>query len=1020
MWHHKKPGPALVALLFMTVLACPAAAGDEVLRVSESGEPVRSDPVVKVAPLLQQIIETGIGQDTCNGGLEGRVEVNILLTTQGGDAIGRQVRALQADRVAGIKKEIIEIRCKGFPEDVSLSPEEERSFARWNDRQLPEADQQRVVELKQELEALGVAMDNEITRQLRQAFTPSQDDLCAFIEAIGGKVNSRLTAINAITATVPVEAVHLLAEHPLVLTIGANRTGEPELDNQFTSTGADAFHNDSPAIDGDPWDIASIDGGVDETHPAISSHTFIDNYASQDYHGTGTVGMYASTDPTFQGLASGLDKIFVDHAGCENNTMDGFDWVLTYSGDNAEVFNYSWGCGIANDEDYNNFDRFFDGVISTYDCLVSKSTGNEYYGVTTITHPAPAFNLIASANMWDNDTVTRTDDLITDSSSTGPTLDGRRKPDITAPGTNTWTCDVGGGWQNLGGTSSAAPKTGSGALLLQDYGIGEVMAQKAVLINTADAWTSNNTETTADDGPVDGDHWDPRFGWGYLDLDEAWFNAGDHFIDNVTARNTADDYDLYAGWLDQHEKVTAVWQRRVGYQGDAYPTLWYDLTDINLRLYDQFSGGTYEDHDFDADDNVHQVSAQSSGIKVAKVYCWSSAIDGAVSEDYALATEEIWIKVEGPDFSSFALSCPAYVSCAETFTVVGQVSNTGDIHGHDLDVTLELPAGYTLVSGSNPQAVGTVPLSSTGEASWTVQAPSDATGTFTLGGSFTSFSYGEAQNGTTSFIQEVNPHPAHDLCSGAIVIPGAYGSYAYNDHNLTACNDYDAGAGNPCTGYAAQGRDVVYAVTLSAPSEICVTLLPDTSLDAAVYLTPSCTDPGSSCLGGSDAIGYGATENFCVTVGPTGPTTYYIICDGYGELVGGQFALEVTTSPLGQTISASLDASPSSGQLPFSSVFTAGIGNNTANIRRAAAHIDVSLANGAFYPNWRAGFTNIAGGDTFVATWGQNFPGLPTLVGTNVFTLLAEDVTPSPYNQPPYAPAGDTASDSCTVTAAQP
>ncbi len=773
-------------------------------------------------------------------------------------------------------------------------------------------------------------------------------------------------------------------------------------------------------IDGDPWDIASIDGGVDETHPALSSHTFVENFTENDYHGTGTTGMYASTDSTFQGLASGLDKIFVENAGCENNTMDGFDWILTYSGDNAEVFNYSWGCGIADDEDYSGFDRFFDGVISTYDFLVSKSTGNENYGVTTITHPAPAFNLIASANMWDNNTATRTDDVISSSSSTGPTLDGRRKPDITAPGTNTRSPDVGGGWQNLGGTSSAAPKTGSGALLLQDFGIGTVMAQKAVLLNTADAWTSNNTQTTADDGPVDGDHWDVRFGWGYLDLNEAWFNAGDHFIDNVTPRNTDGDYDLYAGWLDQHEKATLVWQRRVGYNGDAYPTSWYALTDINLRLYDQLAGGTYEDWDFDPDDNVHQVSAQSDGLKVARVYCWSSAIDGASSEDYALAAEEFWVKVDGPDFSSFSLNCPSFVSCAETFTVVGQVANTGDIHGHELIVTLELPTGYTLVSGDNPQTVGTVPLSSTGEAVWTVQAPDDATGVFSLGGSFVSFSYGEAQNGTTNFLQEVNPHPAHDLCSGARMIPSAYGSYAYNDHSFTACDDYDAGAGNPCTGYVSPGRDVVYAVELSSPSEICVTMMPDTGLDAAIYLTPSCTSPGSSCLGGSDVIGYGATENFCVTVTPTGPTTYYIICDGYDALQGGQFSLEVSTSPLGQTIAATLDANPSSGQLPFTSVFTAEIVNNTASIRRASAHIDVSLAGGAFFPNWRAGYTNIAGSDSFVSTWGQNFPGLPTLVGNNVFTLVCQDVTPAPFNQPPYAPAGDTAVEVCTVQGISP
>ena len=41
-------------------------------------------------------------------------------------------------------------------------------------------------------------------------------------------------------------------------------------------------------------------------------------------------------------------------------------------------------------------------------------------------------------------------------------------------------------------------------------------------------------------------------------------------------------------------------------------------------------------------------------------------------------------------------------------------------------------------------------------------------------------------------------------------------------------------------------------------------------------------------------------------------------------------------------------------------------------------------------------------------------------MGDNVFTLVAEDVTPAPYNQPPYAASGDTDSGACTVTGLAP
>jgi hypothetical protein len=39
-------------------------------------------------------------------------------------------------------------------------------------------------------------------------------------------------------------------------------------------------------------------------------------------------------------------------------------------------------------------------------------------------------------------------------------------------------------------------------------------------------------------------------------------------------------------------------------------------------------------------------------------------------------------------------------------------------------------------------------------------------------------------------------------------------------------------------------------------------------------------------------------------------------------------------------------------------------------------------------------------------------------VGLNEFRLFAADVTPAPYNQPPYPPAGDTDTDGCTITVA--
>jgi len=121
------------------------------------------------------------------------------------------------------------------------------------------------------------------------------------------------------------------------------------------------------------------------------------------------------------------------------------------------------------------------------------------------------------------------------------------------------------------------------------------------------------------------------------------------------------------------------------------------------------------------------------------------------------------------------------------------------------------------------------------------------------------------------------------------------------------------------------------------------------------------------------------------------------------------------------TVAASLSCVPDNGVLPFSSAMTVTLDNAyPGQTRRMAARIDLTLGNGSFYPNWRVGFTNIAAGGSYITAWSQALPLLGSLVGNNLFQLVAEDVTPSPYNQPPYPAAGDTCSGSCTVVGVAP
>jgi serine protease AprX len=504
------------------------------------------------------------------------------------------------------------------------------------------------------------------------------------------------------------------------------------------SLGADTWW--ASGFDGGVWDVGVLDEGVLETHDALKSHTFYENYATNGNHGTGIACMYASTNATHKGLAFGLNAILVDNAGDDATTMAGTDWMLRSAGDDPEVINYSWGNGDATINDWHPLSRFVDGVVFDYATTWAKSAGNQGAGTNTMTIPGNNYNGVTVANMFDNNTVTRSDDVIWGSSSRGPTVDGRKKPDLAAPGHQTMTCTSSGGYGNLGGTSSAAPKVGAASLLLMDGGNWDPRAIKAVLINTADSWEDNNTDTSADDAAKTGKEWNKTYGWGYLDLWHAHFHRNDYFSSSVKPKNQTGSYKLYKGHMFNGDKATLVWERDVDYNNAAAPTTYRNLSDLDLKLYAETTN-VQLDSDTTVKDNVHQVAASASQGAVVKVYAYSSSFDGASSEPYTLATEENFALASGPAFTN-TITAHASVIRNFNFTYAVAVKNTGDLDAHNVNVKINLPAGFTLVSGAATQNTGTIADGVTKTVSWTVKAPNLVT-TASIGVTTTSISYGE-------------------------------------------------------------------------------------------------------------------------------------------------------------------------------------------------------------------------------------------------------------------------------------
>ncbi len=120
------------------------------------------------------------------------------------------------------------------------------------------------------------------------------------------------------------------------------------------------------------------------------------------------------------------------------------------------------------------------------------------------------------------------------------------------------------------------------------------------------------------------------------------------------------------------------------------------------------------------------------------------------------------------------------------------------------------------------------------------------------------------------------------------------------------------------------------------------------------------------------------------------------------------------------TVNAALTCNPGSGTLPFATQFQVTMANLYADqARRLHYNIGVTLANGQTFPTWRKGWQNVAAGQDHQKNWWQNIPQWDPLVGENLFQLTVTDVTPAPYNQPPYPPAGDTDTDQCTINTSE-
>jgi len=331
-----------------------------------------------------------------------------------------------------------------------------------------QGDQQKITDiLKQEIKIIGTKDSKKIPVIIQFNTKPTNSHINS-LETLGAKIKYKYGIIDAVALSISSDLIEQISQMSFIKSVEYDAETRIVLAQSALQIKANRVWLEH-GIEGKNIRIAVLDTGIDNNHQDLQNVILEKDFTGEgtdDEHGHGThvasiiAGSGKSSAGLYKGIASKASLMDIkvlnkQGSGRLSDTIAGIEYAVI---NNADVISMSLGAIIP----CNGLDAtsLASDVAVKKGIVVVVAAGNSGPLPGTIGSPGCAREVI---------TVGAVDhlDKIAVFSSRGPTLDGRVKPDIVAPGVLITAAKSGGSYTIMSGTSMSTPMvSGVVALIL--------------------------------------------------------------------------------------------------------------------------------------------------------------------------------------------------------------------------------------------------------------------------------------------------------------------------------------------------------------------------------------------------------------------------------------------------------------------------------------------------------------------------------------------------------------------------